>query len=87
MAEEFKEAEKMTDCMPRNFNEGGIVCVCNKTYCDKMLPIRELPTGKFSWYKSSYDGYRFNRVDGQLSQFTKYVKGRYNELDDSFSKY
>ncbi|XP_065210514.1 lysosomal acid glucosylceramidase-like [Planococcus citri] len=72
--EELKLAEKMTECIPKNFQPGRMVCVCNKTYCDKMLPLRPLPSGKFSWYRSSSDGYRFNRHDGQLSQHTKDVK-------------
>ncbi|XP_015610470.1 glucosylceramidase [Cephus cinctus] len=55
------------DCVPRDFGNGGTVCVCNSTYCD-VTPDPILPeTGNLLRYVSSKNGLRLNLIEEKFS--------------------
>lgn len=65
----MKTAEKMTKCNEKTLNNStNIMCACNKTYCDKFLPIRRVPKGQYLWFSSTKSGLRFNK---KIGEFTK----------------
>lgn len=53
-------------CIPKDFGEDSIVCVCNATYCDS-TPNQILEDGHFHWYTTSKSGLRLNYVNGIFS--------------------
>ena len=54
-------------CVPKDFNKGGTVCVCNATYCDTIAPADRAPAGKYLIYSSSIDGHRMEKSIGNFS--------------------
>jgi len=50
-----------SECNPRDFGHGSIVCVCNGSYCDTLPPfsVKSLGKGKFYHVVSTKDGKRF----------------------------
>lgn len=58
----------MTKCIPKKVNNHSILCVCNHAYCDKFLPLRELPYGEYLWVTSTRSGLRFQKQSGQLTE-------------------
>lgn len=53
------------ECVPRDFGDGSIVCVCNSTYCDS-TPETSPELGTFLWYVSSKSGQRMNLTIGKI---------------------
>ncbi|KAM3959508.1 lysosomal acid glucosylceramidase-like [Aphomia sociella] len=57
-----------TPCAARKIKGQSVVCVCNATYCDKM--VRRVPTaGTYVAYTSSEAGARFRKTTGLLRTF------------------
>ncbi|KAJ9600719.1 hypothetical protein L9F63_026141, partial [Diploptera punctata] len=56
------------DCVPREYGEGKIVCVCNATYCDTLPSEFNVPDGGFLAYHSSKDGHRFHDIGGSFQE-------------------
>ncbi|XP_003402889.2 lysosomal acid glucosylceramidase isoform X1 [Bombus terrestris] len=56
------------DCVPRDFGQGNIVCVCNATYCDELPDSNpKVPeNGTFYWYVSSKEGLRLNMIQARM---------------------
>ncbi|XP_046591994.1 lysosomal acid glucosylceramidase isoform X1 [Neodiprion lecontei] len=60
-------AAESLPCVPRDFGNGGTVCVCNATYCDS-TPELEIPEiGSFVRYVSSRDGLRLDPTEGAFT--------------------
>ncbi|CAB3379701.1 Hypothetical predicted protein [Cloeon dipterum] len=57
-------------CVPRDFDKGGTVCVCNSTYCDTIDPAERVTAGKYLVYSSSIDGLRLEKSEGNFSDST-----------------
>ncbi|CAH1254156.1 GBA [Branchiostoma lanceolatum] len=49
-------------CVVKEFQDGGIVCVCNATYCDTMEPNTKLPKGQAAKYITTPSGKRFEKI-------------------------
>lgn len=49
------------NCVPRDYGNGGTVCVCNSTYCDTVEQLDpHFPPRMYYMYTSDKEGYRFN---------------------------
>ncbi|PSN38554.1 Glucosylceramidase [Blattella germanica] len=48
-------------CIPKDYGEGSIVCVCNATYCDTLTSASDIPDGQVFAYVSNKAGQRFER--------------------------
>lgn len=55
-------------CNPRDYNNDGTVCVCNKDYCDNFPPIEEVPPNKYLFYTSNKDGLRFEKYEKEFDK-------------------
>ncbi|KAJ4448142.1 hypothetical protein ANN_10155, partial [Periplaneta americana] len=53
-------------CDPREFGEGNVVCVCNRTYCDTISKVIPLPANQFWKYSTTKSGLRFNKTIGSF---------------------
>lgn len=54
-------------CIPRDFKNGGTVCVCNSTYCDYIPEIHIPNEGYYLQYASSKDGLRLHQYEGKFN--------------------
>lgn len=54
-------------CVPRDYSNGGTVCVCNATYCDTVEEVKPLSSGQYLLYISSKQGLRFNKSSGTFT--------------------
>ena len=63
-------------CVPKDYGNGGTVCVCNATYCDTIDPVVPVPTGQYLMYTSSMEGLRFSITTGEFK------KQRENKLSE-----
>jgi glucosylceramidase len=54
-------------CVPREFETGNIVCVCNMTYCDTVSKVTPVRTDHFVQYSTSQSGLRFQKTEGLFS--------------------
>lgn len=66
-------------CVPKDYGNGGTVCVCNATYCDTIDPVVPVPTGQYLMYTSSMQGLRFSITTGEFK------KQRENKLNPVFN--
>ncbi|GLV40112.1 Glucocerebrosidase 1a [Carabus blaptoides fortunei] len=55
-------------CLPRDYGNGGTVCVCTADHCDTIEPVTPLKTGQYLLYTSNKDGLRFNKTIGDFNQ-------------------
>lgn len=58
------------DCIPRDFNQGGTVCVCNATYCDDTDPFSpsSISINEYIIFKSSKSGLRLDVTKKNFDQ-------------------
>ncbi|CAH1101247.1 unnamed protein product [Psylliodes chrysocephalus] len=54
------------DCLSRDFNNGGTVCVCNTDHCDTFKPIEKVEESKFIKVTSNQAGLRFQKEVGEF---------------------
>lgn len=55
------------ECVPKDFGQGSVVCVCNATYCDDIGQIDRPPVGQYLVYTSTQDGLRFQKYQGPIT--------------------
>ncbi|XP_046737573.1 lysosomal acid glucosylceramidase-like [Diprion similis] len=60
-------AAESLPCVPRDFGNGGTVCVCNATYCDSTRELEIPEKGSFVRYTSSKDGLRLDPTKGAFT--------------------
>ena len=56
-------------CLPRNYGQGSIVCVCNSTYCDT-ISTPSVPLHSVKVFQTSKSGQRFNFSTIKLSKLS-----------------
>ena len=57
----------MKACIPRQFDQDSIVCVCNATYCDEIFSSSDNnPMLYYESFTSSMDGKRFDYYEGTI---------------------
>ncbi|KAG8229339.1 hypothetical protein J437_LFUL007147 [Ladona fulva] len=81
------EGEGAVPCVPRDFGNGGTVCVCNSSYCDTVDPISPSSPGNYVLYTSSKDGLRFKRSNGVLRPDYENVTGDIQMVVEADLKY
>ena len=58
---------QMKACIPRQFDQDSIVCVCNSTYCDEIFSSsNNNPMLYYDSYTTTLDGKRFDYFDGTI---------------------
>lgn len=53
-----------SQCQPRDYGKGSVVCVCNTTYCDYLGEVMPAPQGQILVYESNKAGLRFAKTTG-----------------------
>jgi len=67
-----------TECLHRDFDNTGTVCVCNADHCDTIDPIEPVDSGLFISYTSNLDGKRFDR---EVEEFLTSIDGTADTID------
>ncbi|KAM7286292.1 lysosomal acid glucosylceramidase-like [Ixodes scapularis] len=52
----------LSQCKPRDYGEGSVVCVCDTSHCDFLGPVRPEQPGLVAAYESNKAGKRFDKV-------------------------
>ncbi|KAK7026758.1 hypothetical protein SK128_022439 [Halocaridina rubra] len=55
-------------CNSRDFGHGSVVCVCNASYCDEIIPLQPPEAGKIQVAISSKAGSRWNITELQFQE-------------------
>ncbi|XP_030042737.1 LOW QUALITY PROTEIN: lysosomal acid glucosylceramidase [Microcaecilia unicolor] len=55
-------------CVPLTFGHNSVVCVCNATYCDTLVPLAVPDLGNYSKYESSLAGKRLENSEGTIQK-------------------
>lgn len=63
-----QEQEQGRPCIPRDYDQGSVVCVCNATYCDDVPRPRPGAPGDALMYSSNMAGLRFDRTPLQFAE-------------------
>jgi len=71
-------------CVPADFGEGSIVCVCNATYCDFQEPLEPLEKGSYVHIESTKSGNRFAVKYGLMQDSSTMSKKDVTNPDISF---
>nr|XP_023021911.1 putative glucosylceramidase 3 [Leptinotarsa decemlineata] len=53
-------------CQPKDYGNGGTVCVCNANHCDTVEPVKKLDPGYYVTYTSNKEGLRFEKEEGKF---------------------
>ncbi|KAK8788544.1 hypothetical protein V5799_021680 [Amblyomma americanum] len=55
-----------SQCQPRDYGKGSVVCVCNVSYCDYLGDLDPAPHGQVLVFESNKAGLRFAKTTGQF---------------------
>lgn len=57
-----------SQCQPRDYGKGSVVCVCNATYCDYLGEVSPVPQGQILVFESNKAGLRFSKTTGSADE-------------------
>ncbi|KAL3186893.1 hypothetical protein MRX96_004706 [Rhipicephalus microplus] len=57
-----------SQCQPRDYGKGSVVCVCNATYCDYLGEVSQIPQGQILVFESNKAGLRFSKTTGTFNE-------------------
>lgn len=57
-----------SQCQPRDYGKGSVVCVCNATYCDYLGEVSQVPQGQILVFESNKAGLRFSKTTGTFNE-------------------
>lgn len=55
-----------SQCQPRDYGKGSVVCVCNSSYCDYLGDVSTAPRGQILTFESNKAGLRFRKTTGHF---------------------